>query len=97
MHILYLEWYTTGKMSATRKYLTASVLQNGKVLVSGGYNENGYLDSAELYDPSTGLWTATGQMSTTRKGHTASVLSNGKVLVSGGCKENSCLDSAELY
>ncbi|CAF1569135.1 unnamed protein product, partial [Adineta steineri] len=72
---------------------TASVLSNGKVLVTGGsINNFGYLNSAELYDLSTGTWTTTGNMTNAREGHTASVLSNGKVLVTG-----SFLNSAELY
>jgi hypothetical protein len=54
------------------------------VLVSGGQNKGGVLNSAELYDPSTGMWTLTRNMNYTRVGHTASVLANGKVLVSGG-------------
>ncbi|CAF1328352.1 unnamed protein product, partial [Rotaria magnacalcarata] len=57
---------------------TASVLANGKVLVAGGIG-SAYLNSAELYDPSTGTWTSTGSMHFGRYGHTASVLTNGKV------------------
>ncbi|CAF0889172.1 unnamed protein product [Adineta ricciae] len=84
-------WTTTGTMSVTRYYHTASTLSNGKVLVTGGSNGI-YLNSAELYDPSTGSWTTTGTMSVARCYHTASILSNGKVLVTGGY-----LNSAELY
>ena len=38
-------------MNNTRVYHTASVLTNGKVLVTGGHNgsSGGYLASAELY------------------------------------------------
>ena len=41
-------WNITGNMNYGRYYHTASVLTNGKVLVTGGYN-SGYLTSAELY------------------------------------------------
>ena len=83
----------------TGRYLhTASVLTSGKVLVSGGGNSGGvYLNSAELYDPSTGVWTTSGGMNSTRYDHTASVLTSGKVLVSGGDGSGGVLDSAELY
>jgi hypothetical protein len=48
------------------RYLhTASVLTNGKVLVTGGYGYSGDLNSVELYDPSTGTWTITGRMTYT--------------------------------
>ena len=82
-------------MSISRYYHTASLLGSGKVLVSGGYN-GGYLNSAELYDPSTGNWSSTGVLSIARGYHTASLLGSGKVLVSGGYN-GGALNSAELY
>ncbi|CAF5116838.1 unnamed protein product [Rotaria sp. Silwood1] len=83
-------------MSTARYQHTASILTNGKVLVAGGYVGSSYLNSAELYDPSTGTWTNTGSMSTARRYHTASELTNGKVLVAAGYS-GSYLKSAELY
>ncbi|CAF4367709.1 unnamed protein product, partial [Rotaria sordida] len=76
---------------------TASVLVNGKVLVTGGYNSGGSVNSPELYDPSTGMWTNISSMSTSRYPHTASVLVNGKVLVAGGLNDGVSMNSAELY
>ncbi|CAF1468140.1 unnamed protein product [Adineta steineri] len=89
-------WFYTSSMNDARSSHTASVLSNGKVLVVGGADNSGSLNSAELYDPSSGTWTTTGNMTDARKGHTASVLSNGKVLVTGGYG-NGYLNSAELY
>jgi hypothetical protein len=83
-------------MNNVRYLHTASVLSNGKVLVTGGYSNSAYLNSAELYDPSTGMWTTTGNMNYARAEHKASVLTNGKVLVTGGIS-NGFLNSAELY
>ncbi|CAF3399284.1 unnamed protein product, partial [Rotaria sp. Silwood2] len=71
-------------MNNARSDHTASVLRNGKVLVTGGYDGISYLNSVELYDPSTGTWTMTGYMNHSRAVHTASVLLDGKVLVTGG-------------
>jgi hypothetical protein len=75
--------------------LTATLLNNGKVLAAGG--SNGItLSSAELYDPITEQWTPTGSMTTPRIGHTATLLTDGKVLVAGG-QVTTSLASAELY
>ncbi|CAF4371848.1 unnamed protein product, partial [Rotaria magnacalcarata] len=82
-------------MNFVRDSHTASVLSNGTVLVAGGIGST-YLNSAELYDPSTGTWTSTGSMNFGRYGHTASVLANGKVLVAGGIGSG-YLNSSELY
>ncbi|CAF4568518.1 unnamed protein product, partial [Rotaria magnacalcarata] len=53
---------------------TAAILTNGKVLVAGGYGNTDYLNTAELYDPSTGIWTMTGSMSIPLYLQAASVL-----------------------
>jgi N-acetylneuraminic acid mutarotase len=71
------------------------VLTNGKVLITGGFDRSG-LNSAELYDPSTGTWAITGSMNHARWKHTASVLANGNVLVIGGFDQNA-INSAESY
>jgi N-acetylneuraminic acid mutarotase len=77
-------WTPTGSLSEARTEHTATLLQNGKVLLAGGENGQGLLSSAELYDPATGTWTYTGSMNAMRFRHTATLLPNGKVLVVGG-------------
>jgi hypothetical protein len=60
---------------------TATLLQNGKVLVAAGYNSiDGVLTTAELYDPASGAWTATGNLATARRFHTPTLLPNDKSL-----------------
>ncbi|MFN2140246.1 MAG: Kelch repeat-containing protein [Candidatus Promineifilaceae bacterium] len=76
---------------------TATLLPNGKVLVAGGSNANGYISSAELYDPLTNSWTFTGNMNLSRAWHTATLLPDGTVLVVGGENGSVDLDLAELY
>ena len=60
-------------MTNARAYHTASVLNNGKVLVCGGLINIYSQISAELYDPLTGNWTIVGRMADARSRHTASV------------------------
>jgi hypothetical protein len=86
----------TGTMGTARSYHTETLLQNGKVLVTGG---NAGTVSAEVYEPSTGTFTPTGFMRTARSGHKATLLPNGKVLVTGGKNLPSVYanTSAELY
>jgi N-acetylneuraminic acid mutarotase len=90
-------WTLTGSMNTARTDHTATLLQNGKVLVAGGGDANGTSSSAELYDPQTGIWTVTGSLTTPRSLHTATLLLNGKVLVAGGLSNNAASTSAELY
>ena len=93
---------TTGSLKVARVDHTATLLSNGQVLVTGGFNAtNGYLASAEIYDPSKGKWTLTGSMTASRDGHDAVLLSDGQVLVAGGINATtsgcSTLATAELY
>ena len=81
-----LAFAATSNMSAGRSAHTATLLNNGQILISGGAGTTGAeLASVwELYDPTTGIFTATGSMSVGRAAHTATLLSNGKVLIAGG-------------
>ncbi|MGE6759496.1 kelch repeat-containing protein [Corallococcus interemptor] len=98
-------WSSTASMEFARVRHTATVLQDGRVLVVGGYDTKTAtregLASAELYDPATGTWQTTGSMFVPRTQHTATLLPDGRVLVTGGqLAANSTSDSlasAELY
>jgi len=88
----------TGSMTYERDAHTATLLPNGKVLITGGENSgNPSLSSAELYDPTTETFTTIGPLVTGRSHHAATLLQDGKVLISGGQGVGSALASAEVY
>jgi hypothetical protein len=76
----------TGSMAVGRFRHTATLLQNGKVLIVGGVllSSTNPTSTAELYDPATGSFTVTGGMTTAREEHTATLLADGTVLIVGG-------------
>ncbi len=91
-------WSPAGSTSHERASFQALTLQNGRVLVAGGFDGAKTLRTADLFDPSTGTWQPTGMMTTPRGGYSATLLPSGKVLVAGGFgARNLFLRSAELY
>jgi hypothetical protein len=78
-------------------HLRSLLLLNGTVLLLDN-TEAG--DSAQLYDPKTGIWTAAARLTTVRYGAVATLLVDGRVLLVGGYSTtfpDSPLASAELY
>ena len=95
--------YTQSMVTGGRRFHTATLLADGKVLVSGG--TRGYEDAAtnssnpasacEMWDPATGTWTTMASLSVYRGYHSvALLLPDGRVLSAGGTFGGA---SAEIY
>ena len=84
-------------MNYMRQSHTATLLNNGNVLVTGGDALCGTMNTAEIYNPSTGLWTSAPTMNQQRSYHAVSVLLDGKLIVTGGRFSSGCTDTVEMY
>jgi Kelch motif len=75
----------TASMSVPREGHTATLLNDGRVLITGG-SDNGQhtISTAEIYDPGVGTFGPTGSMTVPREAHTATLLLSGQVLIAGG-------------
>lgn len=76
----------TGSLVIARGFHAATLLADGRVLVTGGFSavDGSTTASTEVYDPSTGRFTAAGAMQVPRTVHAAVLLTDGRVLVLGG-------------
>ena len=106
-------WSSAARLNRSRSFHTATTLQDGKVLVTGGYRDNiarvpgspgifyvpTSLDEAELYDPTAATWIPVGNLNAARDSHTATLLPDGDVLIAGGFDWNVRLPvtGTELY
>ena len=84
-------WNYVGSMASARRQLNATVLPDGKVLVTGGTSSSGFNNgtnavlTAELWNPATGTWSTMASMQVPRLYHsTALLLPDGRVLSAGG-------------
>jgi hypothetical protein len=96
-------WMPVASMHASRARQTATLLENGNVLVVGGINEpapaaaSSSAPKSELYDPRSNTWVAISG-GAARNGQTASRLPDGRVAVVGGFTEDGCPDpTTQLY
>ena len=92
----------TGDMSAPHYLATATILDNGQVLVVGGWTIRGPLvvgmRDAELYRPETNLFAHVDRTNVARLTNTATLLGDGEVLIAGGVDGDSKITAAvEFY
>lgn len=93
----------TANIAEPRAAHTATLLNDGTVLIAGGFRKGPdgrsqlYSSSAEIYDPTTGRFHPTAPLVGARCGHTATGLPDGKVLLAGGFDDAGVTPTAELY
>ena len=86
-------WKWTAPMQYARRHMNATLMADGKVLVTNGTSSPGFNDAteavlpAEVWDPQTGRWATMASAQIPRVYHsTAILLSDARVLVAGGGK-----------
>jgi hypothetical protein len=88
---------STGPMAVPRQGHTATVLNDGRVLILGGRDTNGVTASAEIFNPTNGAFTPAGTMTAARLEHAATLLPDGRVLITGGENLTGSLASTEIF
>jgi hypothetical protein len=85
-------------MATARHHHTATVLNNGEILMAGGANSSGAsLPTSEVYLPLAREWLGTSAMLMARAFHVGALLNDGRVLVAGGCNPATCISFAETF
>jgi hypothetical protein len=86
-------------MTEARASGTATLMPDGRVLLTGGYPGEGMAPtaSAEIFDPGSETFVETRPMTSARANHSASLLPDGRVLVSGGQGADGALASTEIF
>lgn len=90
-------WSPAAPMHTPRFLHAAVALPDGKVLVTGGWEQVFPEASVEIYDPAADAWTLAADMHAARVGHTATLLPDGRVLVVGGAGDEGWPLDAELF
>ena len=87
-------WTTGPSMSAPRRQINATIMADGRILVTGGSSAPGFNEPAgavlygEILDPFTGAWTRTPNYQRYRGYHsTALLLPDGRIISMGGDNE----------
>src|SRR3990172_10478654 len=92
-------WSFADSLADGRSAHTATLLNDGRVLVTGGRGIGNYLNTSEIYDPATDEWSSAANLLHARIRHSAVLLSDGRVLVSGGVTPDSTFGTryCEIY
>jgi hypothetical protein len=87
----------TGSMTFARYAHTATLLDDGRVLIAGGNSGAAPVAIAEIYDPLSGTFGIAGAMSTPRFDHSAVLLNTGATLIVGGTNASGSIAQGEIF
>ena len=87
----------TAQLNIERRGHTATLLDDGKVLIVGGDNYSGMIGQSELFDPASQSVSLSAASIAARTDHTATKLLDGRVIIVGGQGQNGSLTSTEIY
>jgi N-acetylneuraminic acid mutarotase len=78
-------WTAKAPMPTPLQSMSATLLQDGRILLAGGSDNFSSTNLVQIYDPVSNTWAArTNSMNESRYYHSATLLQDGRVLVSGG-------------
>src|SRR6266567_1114473 len=89
-------WLSAGSMLSPRSSAASTLLQDGRIFITGGDSGAGPSTDAEFFD-TTGTFIPAPPMSIPRSGHSATVLADGRVLVAGGSVGAAATNAAEIF
>jgi hypothetical protein len=87
----------SAQLHIERRGHTATLLNDGRVLIVGGDNQYGIVSQAEIFDPVLQASSLSASSLTGRTDHTATMLPDGRVMIIGGQNESSALGSSEIF
>lgn len=97
LNALNAQWTAVAPMSATRAGHTSSLMDDGNVLVAGGWNYTSNLLSAEVYDVGSNSWHSVPDMSSQHYNGAAVTLDDGNVLVISGFNGTFNTEECDLF
>src|SRR5260370_12947483 len=91
------QWAQTGNLSSARAGASAALLQDGRILISGGDSGTGPAASADFFN-TDGTISAAAPMNNPRKGHVGVAMQDGRVLAAGGTTAGGgATNTAEIF
>ena len=94
-------WDILSPLNHARSEHFAVRLDDGRVLVGGGFSQAEVTGTTEIYSPIDDTWAETGELNVARANGVATLLQDGRVLVTGGNfggdAFETALDSVEMF